>query len=52
MQAYVIGQIIWRMGNEVKIYSAPYELYGGYWQDGTILETGKTITVPVPKGKS
>lgn len=42
-----IGEKTFFRGNEITITTAPYELYGGWWQDG-VDETGKTVSVVSP----
>ena len=40
-----IGDRTYFRGNEITIITEPYELYGGWWQDG-IDSTDKTYCVP------
>lgn len=42
-----IGDKTWFKGNEITITTEPYELYGGWWQDG-VDETGKPVSVVSP----
>ena len=44
--AYAIGEVVWRKGEEVTITTQPFDLFGGWWQDGISSETGKTVCVP------
>lgn len=47
MEAYKIGSIVWFHGDEYKITTEPYVLWGATWQDAE--GCGKTITVPTPQ---
>lgn len=42
-----IGHKTWFKGDEITITTPPYQLYGGWWQDG-ITEAGKVVSVVTP----
>jgi len=44
MKSYRINEKIWRNGDEYKIISDEYELYGAFWNDA-VGEDGSVITV-------
>lgn len=44
---FSLGDKAHHNGTEITIKTAPYELYGAFWQDG-VSAAGKTITVPTP----
>ena len=45
--AYTVGTKTFFKGTEITITTEPYELYGGFFQDG-IDDAGKIITVATP----
>jgi len=49
--AYTIDEKTYTQGNEITITTEPYELYGGWWQDG-VDEAGKKYTVMAPEQRA
>lgn len=45
---YRIGETTYFKGSKVKVTTAPYELYGGEFQDA-VTESGKTVTIVTPR---
>jgi len=48
---YKIGDKTWFKGDELTITTAPYEKFGGMWQDG-VNSAGRTVTIATPQARS
>lgn len=46
---YSIGQKVWHRGDEATVTSLPYKLHGADWQDATLTDTGRIVTLPTPE---